>query len=90
MGSASVTCWCPIIVRRNTRDSLGAIMTLFLVPEDAAAEMLAKLQPIREELNEVGPAPSEPVTELEGAGELTDEYEDIVAKAAELIEDELV
>lgn len=66
------------------RNSLGSIATLFLVPPEAAKEVLSKLNAVSTE-NEIAPAK---VDERDGE-QVEDIYKDIQAKAVEFIKDKV-
>lgn len=77
----------------RSRNSLGAIMTLFLVPEQVRDEMLSKAVELGQDLGEdAPPVPGAKVSAEESAvdGSAGESFDDIATRAAELIEDAIV
>ena len=68
----------------GTRNSLGSVLTLFRIPEEAAAELRAASQPLDAPDQEVPEAPEVPAEEQSSLENLRQE---MVEKAGEFIED---
>lgn len=76
-----------------TKNSLGAIMTLFCIPESAANELQLKATPIVDELSAPGhPVCTEPRSEADpmpGEGDPFG-FEEIMSKSSDLIDESLI